>query len=522
MVTMDKRNDNITSAFEELQAINQLIERVCKVRETNHIMSIIIDELIRLTGAGEGVINLIPKQKTDDLVTVVRRKQDVKESQAFRVDDLICGWVLKNRATLKIDDLDSDERFSGLTSDGGRVKSILCSPMLAHGEMVGLTTLVRDEQSGPFTDDQARLVGIISSQSAQMLKNALLLEELARKNQLLQVNQEKLRDDNIRLQAEMEQTFAFENIIGKSPQTKRALVLASKVSVNESPVLITGPTGTGKELIARAIHFNSRRKNRPFVIKNCGVRTETLLESELFGHTKGAFTGADRPRQGVFKEADGGTIFLDEIGDAPLSTQAAILRVIENGEVRPVGAARTDRVDVRVISATNRDLRKMIEEDLFREDLFYRLNTVTIELSPLAHRSEDIPLLVHHFINQLRAKLGNDNLNITPEAMCLLEEYDWPGNVRQLQHEIERAAVVCSREGVIDRTDLSPEIRGVQVDLPTARKYHGRLRDTVEDLEKQVIASTLEENDGNILQTSKLLGLTRKGLKDKMARYRIK
>ncbi|UCC79549.1 MAG: sigma-54-dependent Fis family transcriptional regulator, partial [Candidatus Zixiibacteriota bacterium] len=400
--------------------------------------------------------------------------------------------------------------------------SILCFPMMSRKDIIGITTLVRNDQKPPFTDDQTRLAGILASQSAQILSNALLLDELARKNELLEISQRKLKDENIRLQGELKTTYGFENIIGKSAEMRKVLNLISRFCENDSPVLITGETGTGKELVARAIHYNSRRKDEPFVIKNCGVKTEQLLESELFGHTKGSFTGAVKDKTGLFKEADGGTIFLDEIGDASLSTQAAILRVIQHGEIRPIGSSKTEIVNVRVLSATNKNLKDEIEKGNFREDLFYRLSTFLIELPPLRERRDDIPLLANHFIKKQRIQSGNEKLSISKEAMDALISYFWPGNIRQLENELERAAVICSPDNVIDVANLSSEI--ISSDSADGRilKYKGKLRDTVERIEKEVISSSLVENDWNILQTSQHLGLTRKGLKDKMARYGIR
>jgi Nif-specific regulatory protein len=513
--------DQLKTTLEELRTINRIVDKISRVRETNHIMSVIIDELVKLTGADQGVINLVTPTASEQLLTVVRKNVPEKDGLPYKVNNLISGWVLQNKRTLKIDDLDSDDRFESLDSEAGRCKAILCCPMMARAEMVGLLSLVRSAEREPFSDDQSRVVSIVASQSAQILANALLLEELAAKNELLEVSQRKLKDENLRLQSEIRTTFAFENIIGKSEPMRKVLTLASKVSSNESPVLINGSTGTGKELLARAIHYNSSRREKPFVVKNCGVKTETLLESELFGHTKGAFTGADRAKVGLFKEADGGTIFLDEIGDAPASTQVAILRVLENGEIRPIGASKTEYVDVRLISATNKDLKAAIESGDFRQDLFYRLNTFTIELPPLKDRLGDINLLVHHFLSQIKVKLNREQLTITPAALDLLNRYPWPGNVRQLENELERAAVVCESESEIDLSDLSPELLGTSAAEIDTLGYRGQLREVVERVERDLINNTLEETSGNILKTSKLLGLTRKWLKDKIARYGI-
>jgi Nif-specific regulatory protein len=511
----------LQTALDELRIINNLLDRICRVRETNHIMQTIVSELIRTTGANQGIINLVTPSKDDVLRTVVRDRKSDAGGLPYKVSDLISGWVLKNKKMLKIDDLDRDDRFQGLSSDDGRNKSIVCFPMMVRNEIIGLTTLVRGSEKGPFADDHCRLAGILTSQSAHILSNAMLLEELARKNELLEISSKKLKAENIRLRGEVRATFGFENIIGKSPAMKNVLGLVSRFCGNDSPILITGETGTGKELIARAIHYNSDRKDKPFVIKNCGVKTETLLESELFGHMKGSFTGAIRDKAGLFKEADGGTIFLDEIGDAPLSTQAAILRVIQNGEIRPIGSTKTEYVDVRILSATNKDLNEEIKKSAFREDLFYRLNTFLIELPPLRHRKDDIPLLADYFLKRLRIKTGNENLSMSAAAMDSLCRHPWPGNIRQLENEIERAAVICNIDGSIEPHDFSPELLTGMTGSVDAGRYRGRLRDSVAEVETEIIKSALAEYKGNILQTSKALGLTRKGLKDKISRYNI-
>ena len=508
-------------ALEELKSINRILERVGQVRETNHIMSILIEELVRLTDADQGVVSLVSRVSSQDLQTVVRKRDERADGLPFKVGNLISGWVARHKRTLKIDDLDADDRFDALSSNGGRYKSIVCCPMLTRGDLIGLLTLVREEAKGPFDEDQSRLASIVASQSAQVLSNAVLLEELAGKNELLEISEKKLRDENVRLQSEIAATFAFESIVGKSGPMRQVLTMASKVSGHDSPVLIAGSTGTGKELLARAIHFNSHRRQKPFVVKNCGVKTESLLESELFGHVKGAFTGADTAKSGLFQEANGGTIFLDEIGDAPLSTQVAILRVLESGEIRPVGASKTEFVDVRIISATNQDLREKINTGEFRNDLFYRLNTFVIDVPSLRERADDIPLLVRHFLERLKAKLQRAELAVTPAAMDVLCTYSWPGNIRQLEHELERAAVVASAEGEIDVSDLSPDLLATAVEGIDVSGYKGQLREVVERVERELITRTLSETDGNILKTARLLGLTRKGLKDKMARYGI-
>ena len=507
--------------LDELIIINNLINKICSIRETNHIMDAIISELIEHTKSDQGVINLVSPREEGDLATVVRVQDHGLNTVPYKVGDSISGWVLKNKKLLKIVDLDNDERFLKLDSDNGSYKSILCFPLIARSEIIGLTTLIRSDKKEPFDDNDCHLVGILTSQTAQVLANAKLMEELARSNAMLEMSRQKLKTENQKLRKEVKARFSFENIIGKSPAIKKVLSLTSKYCDIDSPVLIYGETGTGKELIARAIHDNSGRKSKPLVVFNCGIKTETLLESELFGHVRGAFTGAIRDKNGLFKEANGGTIFLDEIGDASLSTQLALLRVIQNGEIKPLGSTKTEIVDVRVISATNKDLKKESSEKNFREDLYYRLATFVIELPPLRERKKDIPLLINYVLEKLKIKINRDTLSISPEALDILMKYSWPGNIRQLENEIERAAVVCGSNGIIDPKDLSPDLFAQTGDYSKSDGYRGRLRDIVEKVESDIIKATLAECKGNVLQTSKLLGLTRKGLKNKMARYNI-
>lgn len=511
--------NDLKIALDELRAINNVLDKICRIRETNHIMKIIVSELINLTEADQGVINLISPSKDQNLATIIRINKAEPDGIPFKIHDSICGWVIENKRQLKIDNLNADTRFSPTDN---QVKSVICCPMFVRDEIIGLTSLIRSKDRQPFSDEQCRLAGIISAQSAHILSNALLLEELAAKNQMLEISRGKLNEENARLKGQLGSTFVFENLIGKSRPMKDVLTLLSKVSCNDSPVLILGETGTGKDLIARAIHFNSGRKDKNFVVKNCSIKTETLLESELFGHVKGSFTGAVRDKIGLFREANGGTIFLDEIGDAPLSTQAAILRVIENGEIRPIGAGSTEFVNVRVISATNKDLKAEIKKGIFREDLYYRLNTFLINLPPLRQRPEDIPLLVNHFLRKLKIKLNSENLAISPEALDAITRYSWPGNVRQLENELERAAVVCDNKGVIDIHDLSSELTTNVSAVNNGNTNRGQLREMVEQVERDLIVSSLHNNKGNILQTAKALGLTRKGLKDKMVRYGLR
>jgi len=295
----------------------------------------------------------------------------------------------------------------------------------------------------------------------------------------------------------------------------RMLGLVDRVTASEVSVLLVGESGVGKELIARAIHANGARGNQPFVGENCAAIPEGLLESTLFGHVRGAFTGAERPRAGLFEAASGGTLFLDEIGEMSLAMQSKLLRVLQDGEVRPVGSERAHKVNVRVIAATHRDLHQMVEDGTFREDLFYRLNVISIQVPPLRERTGDIERLVHHFV---RAHAPDRQLRVTPEALSALCRYSWPGNIRQLENEVQRFLVVA--DDVIEPAHLSGV---VQAEAP--RVVPGDLglnvRRHVDALETELVQSALEKTGGNQTRAAELLGLSRFGLQKMMKRLEI-
>ncbi|MCH7947012.1 MAG: sigma 54-interacting transcriptional regulator [candidate division Zixibacteria bacterium] len=363
-------------------------------------MSIIINELVRLTEADQGVINLISSDEQSKGRTIVRTKLHDPDEIPFHASEQISGWVLRNQTVLLIKDMKSDVRFRDLSLDSDEFTSLICAPMIVRGDVVGITSLVRQDERGSFNENHVRLAGIISSQSAQILSNALLLEELAKNNELLEESHRQLEKENVRLADVISAGFSFEGIIGHSRAIRQVLTLASKVCGNDSPVLIMGATGTGKDLIARAIHYTGQRASHPFITINCGAIPETLMEDELFGHVRGAYTDAHCDKKGVFEESDGGTLFFDEIGELYPSSQVKLLRVFQEREIRRLGETRNRQVDVRIIAATNKDLEQEIGRQRFREDLFHRINVMPIQLPPLRERLDDLPLLVDHFVRE--------------------------------------------------------------------------------------------------------------------------
>jgi len=376
--------------------------------------------------------------------------------------------------------------------------------MSAYGSMETALEAMKkgayDYISKPFKSDEVNLV----------LKKAEERERLKRENTHLR---QTLRT--------IEQRSSFGNMVAKSKVMREMFRLAEKVARFDTTVLITGESGTGKELVARGIHFTGPRSQKPWIAVNCGSIPENLIESELFGHVKGAFTGADRTRRGLFREADGGTLFLDKIGELPVSMQVKLLRALQESQVRPVGGTRAIKVDVRVVAATARNLEEEIEKKLFREDLYYRINVMPIQLPPLRERSEDIPMLARLFVEQFSAQLDAAALSISPAAMSLLLEHTWPGNVRELENAIQRAVVLA--EGSEMLPEHLPENFGAgggNRELASIAKGDS-LKAARRELEKIMIARALEKTGGNRSQASRLLEISHPSLLSKMKQYGI-
>jgi two-component system response regulator HydG len=330
-----------------------------------------------------------------------------------------------------------------------------------------------------------------------------------------------LKEENRALKEHLQSDYNIANIIGRSQPMKKLLDLMAMVAPSEATVLITGESGTGKELIARSLHFNSSRKDKPLVVVNCASITETLLESELFGHEKGAFTGADKRHEGRFMQANHGTIFLDEIGETSSTMQAKLLRVLQEKEIQRVGGEEMIKVDVRIVAATNRDLEVDVAEGRFREDLFYRLNVMNLNVPPLRDRQEDIPLLAQHFLDRFAEKNRKTVKGFVPLAMDMLLNYGWPGNVRELENVIERAVILLTGEYITEK-QLPLNITKEYPDISTPPSDAALIMDgtrSLEDIEKEAIITTLQASGGNKAETARRLGITRKTLHNKLKNY---
>lgn len=344
------------------------------------------------------------------------------------------------------------------------------------------------------------------------------------------IEQKSLLMENIYLRKELQEKYMFHNIVGKSKRMQDIYRIITKVASTDITVLIYGQSGTGKELIARAIHFNSQRRERQFVPVDCAVLSENLLESELFGHVRGSFTGAIANKPGLFEVADGGTVFLDEVGNISLSIQAKLLRVLQEREFTPVGGTKAKKVDIRLIAATNKDLEKMIKEEAFREDLYYRLNIVPIYLPTLKEREEDIPLLAVHFLKKYAEELGKTIKGFTPEAMEKLMKYSWPGNVRELENLVERTVVMMEEEmvrpehlflpGQKEKEILAEHAPMTSEDLKEIKK---KIREkAVEEVERTFVLNALERHNWNVTRAAEEVGMLRQNFQALMRKYNIR
>jgi Nif-specific regulatory protein len=388
------------------------------------------------------------------------------------------------------------------------LRSLLIVPMTLREQLIGLIYLDYRKRDATFSDEDVRFVEALAAQAATAIDNVRLRADL----------EEELET----LRWEVDSRFSFANIIGQSVKMQELFSLLQKVAATSVTVLIEGDSGTGKELVARAIHFNSSRKHARFIPQNCAALPEQLLESELFGHVRGAFTGALKEKGGLFEAADRGTFFLDEIADMPPALQVKLLRVLQDGEIRRVGATEPIKVDVRIVAATNKSLEEEVKAGRFREDLFYRLNVVRMRMPVLRERRDDIPLLAQHFLDLFSDECGKSISGFTDHAMDLLVNYDWPGNVRELENEIQRAVALSKPRVPISAQSLSERFHSVEVAIKPPRPgVQLSLKDMVEGVERRVILQMLGEHKWNKSRTAEALGLSRQGLLKKIARLNL-
>lgn len=476
-----------------------------------------IKEVFQIDGASLALHE--PDQKMFYFLQTVEMQQDKgrKDIEKMNFPDHlgVAGWVLQNNQPVLIPDASKDERVIKEFSFNRELstRSMICVPLRTPKAIIGVLYAI-NKLEGSFTAKDSRLMEIISVTLAMAIENA--------KNYgTLQQYANSLEEQNRRLMSEVQQRFEVHGLIASSSAMRQLFSLMEKVIDVTTTILIQGETGTGKELIAKVIHYNGPLKDKPFVAENCGALSENLLESELFGHVKGAFTGAISDKKGLFEMADGGTVLLDEIGEMPPSMQVKLLRVLQEGQFRPVGASHFVNVNVRIIACTNRNLEDEMGKGNFREDLYYRVNVFPLTIPPLRERKEDIPILAAHFLKEFAKKFKRPLPRLTSSALELISAYNWPGNVRELQNEMERALTLAGSDKEISETYLSSKIFDPTDNTYSVLNRSGTMQEVTEQMEKQMVREALETSGGNRSHASKLLGITRQGLLNKIKRYEI-
>jgi transcriptional regulator with GAF, ATPase, and Fis domain len=470
----------------ELNSYKKLFEFSQKLMENYELPALLdtlLDVVIQVTNADKGFIVLV--ESGEPVVKVARNLRHETISDAVsHLSDSIMARVMKSRMPLIISDALSDAEFkNSLSVVNLKLTSVLCVPMLERGNTLGLIYVGNDNVAQLFDETHLEVLTIFAAQAGLLIRNALLVNELQLDNRTLHERIEQIR---------------FGEILGSSPPMQEVFRKVQKVAATDISVLITGETGTGKELIAREIHNRSARAKGPFVTINCGAIPENLLESELFGHARGAFTGAVANKAGRFQSANGGTLFLDEIGEMPLSLQVKLLRAIQERIVTRVGATHSEPIDIRVLTATNRDLDVEIKAGRFREDLYYRLNVVHILLPPLRDRGDDIVVLARYMVGRYSPEYGGKVRGLTPQAVAAIKRHRWPGNIREMENRLKKAVVLA------DKALLGPEDLDLQPeDLPPILP----LTEAKDKFQRDYINEILALNNGNRTKTARDLAV---------------
>ncbi len=483
---MDIRNrlDTLLKISNELNSLHSP-EKIL-----NRVMDLAIETI--MAERGFIIITKIGTKTGQDVIVARKFNQDLVNDQLNISSSIVNKVVSSGKAILTYDAVE-DERFKNAESvQLQSIHSIACVPLVKDKSVLGAIYVDNRKNVGKFNQESLEFLEIFAKQATVALENARIIESLREENKVLQHSSETHN--------------RYPQIIGNSPRIREIFDILDRVAESEATILIEGESGTGKELVAQAIHNRSLRHDYPFIPIYCGSLSENLLESELFGHRKGAFTGAIENKSGLFEEADKGTIFLDEIVDISKNSQTKLLRVLQSGEIKRVGDTKNQNVNVRIIAATNKNLWNAVLQDEFREDLFYRLNVISLTLPPLRERVEDIEMLAAHFLRVYSDKNKKYIKRISKKALKQLKTYKWPGNIRELENSIERA-VIMSRS-----TEILPEDLKLH---PRTMGFTAGMK--LKEIEKDVVLRTLQECEGNRTKTAKILGVSRRWLQ-----YQIK
>jgi Nif-specific regulatory protein len=481
----------VKNPYDSLVAIS---ESISKAEDPSVLFDTIMDIALETLSAERGFILLNSTENGNGYQPVAARNMSKDNISSIQnLSTSVVNKVLRDNEPLLSIDAQADDRFQGAESVVvQQIKSVLCTPLNLNGKSIGVIYMDSRVSSTQFDNSNLEFLNAFSRQASIAIMNTRILENL--------------KSENKRLKKQVLSNSISPEFIGKSESMLRIFDLIRDVADSTASVVIEGESGTGKELVARALHAHSSRSEKPFLPIFCGSLSENLLESELFGHKKGAFTGATENKKGLFEEADGGTIFLDEIADVSPNIQAKLLRVIQEGEVKRVGETQIRNVDVRIVSATNKDLKLEVDEGRFREDLYYRLIVISLKMPPLRERRDDIPLLANHFMKNYALKNKKNIHSLSKEALENLTEYQWPGNVRELENAMERA-VILAKGSELDSGHF--QLSKVESHLPLGK--------TLDEINKFAILKTIEMLGNNRTKAAKILGVSRRWLQ-----YRLK
>ncbi len=531
--TKDQSLKGLKREIREMTALYEISRAISSSLNLNEVLTRILQILHEKMGMERGTLTLLDSRTKELSIEVAYglEKEAIRRGR-YMIGEGITGRVVAANKPMVVPNVGEEPLFLDRTRSRGDLKdsniAFICVPIQLDQKAIGALSVDRLFREDMSFEEDIRLLSIISSMAAQAVRiHDMVAEE-----------KKTLQNENTLLKQELKKVFHPANIIGESKRMADVYATIELVSRTSATVIIRGESGTGKELVAHAIHYHSERADGPFIKISCAALPEPLLESELFGYEKGAFTGAAMNKPGRFELANGGTLFLDEIGDIPASTQVKLLRVLQEKEFERIGGTATIRVNIRLITATNKDLEKEVREGRFREDLYYRLNVIPLFLPPLRERREDIPVLVNHFLQKISQEHKKPVRYISDEAMEYMMNYAWPGNVRELQNAIERAVVMCPTDTLtpnllpIPGSKASPALAGFkppphvsQLDEPGpdagTGAEPGSLPDMVEGLEKKMISRILEQTQGNQRKAAKLLGLTERMLGYKIKKYAL-
>ncbi|MGA2172136.1 MAG: sigma 54-interacting transcriptional regulator [Sedimentisphaerales bacterium] len=501
-----------TKPTKEVQLLNDIAKGLAESLDLQQTLRSILKSLDTHLRLQRGTITLLnPDTETINIEIAHGLSEKSQKMGIYRMGEGVTGTVVATGREIIVPDISKDPRFVHKTGARkpakGRPIAFFCVPIKLEGKTIGALSVDRQtEETNDFVA-HVRLLNIISTMIAQAVKL----------NKLVESEHRQLRDENVRLRQELKTRFNIQNMVGSSNAMQQVYRLIEQVADSNATVLIRGESGTGKDLVAHAIHYNSPRKDKPFIKVNCTALPETLLESELFGHEKGAFTGATERKTGRFERAHGGTIFLDEIGDFPVNLQVKLLRVIQFKEFDRLGGTETIKSNVRIIVATNKNLEQQIKEGIFREDLYYRVNVFPIYLPPLRERKDDIMQLADFFLEKLAAENKKNITRISTPAIEMLTSYHWPGNIRELENCIERAVLLCD-EAVIRSEHLPPSLQMIKKSEQVAGQS---LPEIIANKEKELIIDALKKSGGQQRKAAKELGVTERMLGYKIKLYAI-